>query len=83
MVDIDNGEPFPIEVGDIVMISPEHESACFRGCLLVVTEVKGFGCQGYIQAVGDSFKEAGGQCYLRPRWNQMEPTGGRAPWMVA
>lgn len=35
-----------VEVNDIVQIKPEHE---WGGCLLIVTEVKSFGCQGYVE----------------------------------
>jgi len=74
---------FEIAVGDIVQLSPKHPQAAFRGCLLIVTEVKGFGCQGFVQSVGATFDEPGGQFYLRPSWELMEPTGGRARWCVA
>lgn len=71
-----------LKVGDIVMIKPTFKTACFRGCLLVVTEPKSFGCQGFIQGVGPTFEEDGGQYYLRPNWDDFEVTGGVAPWVV-
>jgi hypothetical protein len=71
-----------LKVGDIVMINPSYERACFRGCLLTVTEVKDFGCQGFVQGVGKTFEEDGGQYYLRPTWDDFEITGGVAPWMI-
>lgn len=71
-----------LKIGDIVMIKPSFKTPCFRGCLLVVTEPKDFGCQGYIQGVGETFKEEAGQFYLRPAWDDFEVTGGVAPWVV-
>jgi len=71
-----------ITVGSIVQISPDYKGKCFAGCLLTVTEVKGFGVQGYIQGVGKSFDDMGGQYYLRPTWDDIEPTWGISPWII-
>lgn len=70
-----------LKIGDIVMIKPSYKTPCFRGCLLVVTEPKSFGCQGYIPIVGETYREEGGNAYLRPSWDDFEITGGVAPWV--
>lgn len=62
--------------GDIVQVTP-HGNDTFGGCLVVVTEVKGWGIQGYVQSAG-----VPGQQYIRLRAVDFEPTGGRAVWMV-
>lgn len=36
-----------IQVGDVVQIDPAHDPV-FGACLLVVTEVKSWGVQGYV-----------------------------------
>lgn len=72
---------FDVAVGDIVQINPDFKSKCFAACLLTVTEVKSWGVMGYIQGIGPTFDEASGQYYLRPTWEDMEPTGGKAPWI--
>jgi len=74
---------FTVAIGDIVQINPDYKSKCFAGCLLTVTEVKGFGVQGYITGVGPNFNDAGGQYYLRPTWDDMLPTGGKTQWLVS
>ena len=64
-----------LKVGDVVQISPDSANEIFRGCLLIVTEPKDFGCMGYVQIPGQ------GQAYLRPRWDEMELVG-KAKWVV-
>jgi hypothetical protein len=72
---------FPIEVGDIVQLNPETtRNRMFAGCMMVVTEKKDFGAQGYVQGLGENGEPAG-QAYYRARWEEMEQTGGRAAWM--
>lgn len=69
--------------GGIVQIAPDCETnPAFGGCLLIVTEIKGWGVQGYVQALGAS-RDAGmgGQAYIRLKWDEIEPTGGRAVWV--
>lgn len=73
---------FPIEVGDIVQLNPQTtRNKMFAGCMMVVTEKKNFGAQGYVQGLGENGEPAG-QAYYRARWEEMERTGGRAPWMI-
>ena len=65
-----------IEVGDIVQVDPSKE--VFGGCLVVVTEVKPWGIQGYVQSAGVE-----GQQYIRLECQDYETTGGKAVWSVA
>lgn len=64
--------------GDIVQLGPETRNKMFAFCFLVVTELKPFGVQGYVQALGQD-GEVGGQAYYRAKWNEFEPIG-RAVW---
>lgn len=76
-------EAKPIEVYelDIVQLAPiETENPMFAGCLMVVTEVKSWGVQGYVQALGEDGK-AGGQAYYRAKWGTFEKCGGRPVWV--
>jgi hypothetical protein len=73
--------PRPLEPGDVVQISPDLENQCFAGCMMVVTEPKNFGAQGYVQALGDDRETIGGQAYIRVNWADMEFVG-RAEWVV-
>jgi hypothetical protein len=45
--------------------------------MVVVTEVKDWGIQGYVQSAGVS-----GQQYIRLKTKDFEPTGGQAPWVI-
>lgn len=65
-----------VEIGDIVQVNPSKE--VFGGCMVVVTEVREWGVQGYIQSAG-----APGQAYIRLKWEDIEPTRGKAVWMAA
>ena len=64
-----------IEVSDIVQVDPMHQ--VFGGCMVVVTEIKPWGIQGYVQSAGVE-----GQAYIRLEWQNFEATGGKAVWMV-
>jgi hypothetical protein len=75
--------PIQREPGDIVQLSPTTTNTAFACCLLVVTEVRQWGVQGYVQALGDTREAPGGQAYYRAKWGEFEPTGGRAVWMPA
>lgn len=73
----------PLQVGQIVQLSPETcRNLMFAGCLMVVSEPKSWGAQGYVQALGADEKP-GGQAYYRADWSEMEPTNGMAPWVIA
>jgi len=60
-----------LKYGDVVQIDPAHEER-FGGCFLLVTELKGFGCQGFVKMPG------GGLAYYRVSWANMEYIGPAA-----
>ena len=65
-----------LEPGDLVQLNPETVgNEHFGACIMVVTEAKSFGAQGYVQSPGH------GQAYYRARWEEMEIVG-RAVWTV-
>jgi hypothetical protein len=64
-----------IKRDDIVQVNPEKEM--FGGCMVVVTEVKSWGIQGYVQSAG-----VDGQQYIRLKFGEFESTGGKAIWIV-
>lgn len=64
-----------IEVGSIVQVHLEVET--FGACMVVVTELKPWGIQGYVQSAG-----VPGQQYIRLKTEQIEETGGKAVWVV-
>ena len=64
-----------VKVGDIVQVTPEKEM--FGACMVVVTEVKSWGIQGYVQSAG-----VPGQQYIRLKFDEYEPTGGKTVWIV-
>ena len=61
--------------GEIVQVSPTVET--FGGCMVVVTEVKDWGIQGYVQSAG-----VPGQQYIRLKAGDFEATGGKAVWVA-
>lgn len=65
-----------IEVNDIVQVNPRYET--FGGCMVVVTELKTWGIQGYVQSAG-----VPGQQYIRLKFADIEPTGGKAVLVAA
>lgn len=68
--------------GDIVQLDPEKTANnAFAGCLMVVTEVKAWGVQGYVQGLGTR-ESRGGQAYYRAETGTFERTNGRAVWEV-
>jgi len=64
-----------IEVNDIVQVDPNFET--FGACMVVVTEIKDWGIQGYVQSAG-----VAGQQYIRLKTEQFELTGGKAIWVA-
>jgi len=64
-----------MKIGDIVQVNPEKET--FGACLVVVTEVKTWGIQGYVQNAG-----VNGQAYIRLKTEDFEHTGGKAVWIA-
>ena len=61
--------------GDIVQVNPEKEM--FGACMVVVTEVKSWGIQGYVQSAGVK-----GQQYVRLKYEDIAYTGGKAVWVA-
>jgi len=64
-----------VKVGDIVQVAPNKEM--FGACMVVVTELKSWGIQGYVQSAG-----VPGQQYIRLKADEFEPTGGKAVWVL-
>lgn len=70
-----------LEAGQIVQLNPETvRNKMFTACLMVVTEPKSFGAQGYVQDLGMDEKP-GGQAYYRATWEEMELVG-KAEWVA-
>lgn len=63
------------QMHDIVQVNPEQGD--FGGCFVVVTEVKPWGVQGYVQSAGVE-----GQAYIRLSDGEYENTGGSAIWVA-
>lgn len=69
-----------LSVGDIVQLDPEKTgNLAFAGCLLVVTEVKSWGVQGYVHGLGTR-GERGGLAYYRAETGTFERTNGAVLW---
>ena len=70
-----------LKAGDIVQLNPEVVgNPMFASCLMVITEPKSWGAQGYVQALGQD-GEMGGQAYYRAKWEEMHYVGN-AEWVV-
>lgn len=65
-----------LEIGDIVQIDPAHDER-FGGCLMVVTEPKSWGAQGYV--VGPQAPKAGIYYYRCKHENMVKV--GKAEWI--
>ena len=66
--------------GQLVQLNPEKvKNRMFAACIMVVTEWKLFGAQGYVQGLGEN-GEPGGQAYYRATWEEMEIVGS-AEWV--
>lgn len=66
-----------IEVNGIVQVKPDAGTRFFDSCFIVVTELKSFGIQGYVQVP----EVNGGQAYVRLKWDQFAPVGAKAIWV--
>lgn len=69
-----SGRDERIRIGSVVQITdmpPSHRG--WVGAFLIVTELKSFGVQGFVQVIPthDSF----GQAYTRVRWDQIDYIG--------
>lgn len=70
-----------LRAGDLVQLDPvTTKNRMFAGCFMTVTEVKEWGAQGYVQALGEG-GQPGGQAYYRSKWVDMEYVG-HAAWVV-
>jgi hypothetical protein len=72
--------PCDLVPGDVVQLSPDVRNPMFAGCMMTVTEPKGWGAQGYVQMTGEN-GQPGGQAYYRANWDEMEFVG-YAQWMI-
>lgn len=71
----------PLEENDIVQLNPETVgNPMFAACFMVITEVKSWGAQGYVQGLGQDGKP-GGQAYYRAKFDEMVKVG-KAEWVV-
>tara|TARA_R100001086_G_C11777443_1_gene242650 strand:- start:100 stop:333 length:234 start_codon:yes stop_codon:yes gene_type:complete len=67
-----------LKVGDVVQIKPEHDEV-FGGCLMVVTDPRAWGAQGYV-----SIPQSGGAtvAYYRCSTENFVLTNGNAPYLL-
>lgn len=66
-----------LSVGDLVQLDPGSVgNPAFAACIMVVTEPKSWGAQGYVQVPGE------GQAYYRAKHEEMELVG-KAAWVAA
>lgn len=73
--------PGKVKSGWVVQLDPDTvRNKMFAACLMVVTEPKEFGAEGYVQALGEN-GEPGARAYYRARWEEMELVGV-ATWVV-
>ncbi len=71
-----------LKEGELVQLNPATVgNQMFAGCIMVITEPKVWGAQGYVQSLGENGKP-GGQAYYRAKWEEMEPVGV-AEWVVS
>lgn len=67
-----------VKPNSVVQIAPESDER-FGGCLLVVTEVRTWGVQGYVNNCAN--KNERGLAYYRANWADIEYVG-EAQWIV-
>lgn len=71
-----------IEVGDIVQLDPQKTgNPAFAACFMVVTDLKEWGVQGYVQALGTRDGPGGIAYYLAENGTFEKPINGKAVWM--
>lgn len=68
-----------LAAGDVVQIDPSA-GGFFPACFMLVTEVKGWGAQGFV-SVPKSRDESPGRAFFRATWEQMELVG-KATWVT-
>lgn len=70
-----------LKKGDIVQLNPDTvKNKMFTACMMVITEPKSWGAQGYVQGLGEN-GNPGGQAYYRATWEEMHLVGS-AEWIV-
>lgn len=76
-------QPRQLEEGDVVQIDPEYDEI-FGTSLMVVTESKSWGVQGYVYIFPgfneDGTKHPGGRAYKRMEFEHIEYIG-KAEWI--
>jgi hypothetical protein len=65
-----------VEVGDVVQVVEAHGRMGWVGALVIVTEVKSFGVQGFVHSI-KSHDEAA-RIYIRLAWKDIERVGSAA-----
>lgn len=71
-------EKTPLKVGDVVQLNPSHK---FSGMILVVTEPKDFGAQGYLMSQFNfEAVRFNNVAYLRVKFEDIEYVG-KIAWM--
>ena len=71
----------PLKAGDVVQIKPEHDDV-FRGCLMVITEPRAWGAQGYISIPKPSSEGGATVAYYRCSSENFIKRGGTAPYII-
>jgi hypothetical protein len=72
-----------VEVRQIIQIRPDCKiNPMFGACLAVVSEVKSWGVQCYVHALGENGKP-GGLAHIKLPWEEFESTAGRVVWVRA
>jgi len=68
-------EKIELKKGMVVQLNPATvKNQAFAACMMVISEPKSFGAQGYVQALGDN-RNPGGQAYYRASFDEMELVG--------
>jgi hypothetical protein len=61
----------PLRIGQVIQLHPVlTRNQMFAACMMVVTEPKGWGAQGYVQMTGTD-GQRGGQAYYRAGWAEI------------
>lgn len=67
---------------DVLQIRPDNTvNRAFDGCLLIVTDNKGWGVMGYVPIPGPDRDIRGGRAWVGVPWEDLERVG-RAHWIA-
>jgi hypothetical protein len=69
-----------LKKGDVVQLGPNVINPVFQYCFMVVTDIKSWGCQGYVQSLGKD-GNTGGLAYYRAKHDEMQYVG-KSVWFV-